>query len=698
MLCIFITGFISPAIAQSADQSEVLKPLLDVLEDEHAREKFIKALKSNQDTLADSAPSGDQKQRVSLARQLADFTRGASEDAVAIGTNFWNDLSGVSDLFRSDVRFDRSAIYNILFYLLVTVLTVLIWAWLARRYLLSMLQRFQKRFENSGTLGAALIIVVYIVVEITALVSAFFLGQIISVILAPDNTISISQTLFLNAFIISGFVVVVVRILTGIADGKYGVLKLGATRQKIVLRANSLVRVLVYGIGFVVPAIINLTTLSVGQGLRVGTYTVAAIIAVSLIRAFRQINEGNDDNHSAKLYNTLLPLVAYVYVIAAYLIALARPVLFIELVGLATFKSLIVLIVSAGALRILVSVRRIQIKVPEYMPIDREKFTGRLTFLLKPISRFIAIIVFIAAIIGLLGIWGVLDVQSWLLRSQIQLIMSGVLSGFLVLIVCGVVWALVSSWLDFQISEKMSDEDNDVRSATLYALFKNAITIAVIVFGGMIALSELGVDIGPLIAGAGVFGLALGFGAQKLVQDIISGIFIQLENAMNVGDVVELGGVVGKVEKLSLRSVALRDVRGIYHIIPFSSVDAVANYMRIFSYHVEEVGIAYKENTQDGKDALQEAFNRLTESEFKRDILGPMEMHGVIGLGESSVNLRVRIKTKPGKQFDLGRYYTELVKNVMDERGIEIPFPHTKLVLSNESIKDVSKRVISGED
>ena len=142
-----------------------------------------------------------------------------------------------------------------------------------------------------------------------------------------------------------------------------------------------------------------------------------------------------------------------------------------------------------------------------------------------------------------------------------------------------------------------------------------------------------------------MLGLAIGFGAQKLVQDIISGVFIQLENAMNVGDVVGAGGITGVVERLTLRSVSLRDLSGVYHIIPFSSVDAVSNYMRTFSFHVEEVGIAYKENVSDGKAAMQEAFDRLMQTEHKPDILAPLEMHGVTGLGDSAVLIRARIKT-----------------------------------------------------
>nr|WP_281354741.1 mechanosensitive ion channel domain-containing protein [Roseospira navarrensis] len=200
--------------------------------------------------------------------------------------------------------------------------------------------------------------------------------------------------------------------------------------------------------------------------------------------------------------------------------------------------------------------------------------------------------------------------------------------------------------------------------------------VGLIVVTSMLALSELGVNIGPLLAGAGVLGLAIGFGAQKLVQDIITGAFIQVENAMNEGDVVTVGGTTGVVEKLSIRSVGLRDVAGTYHLIPFSSVDAVSNFMKGFAFHVAEIGVAYRENVPEVKALMQVAFERLLETDHGSVIIGELEMHGVTALGDSSVVVRARIRTQPGSQWAVGRAYNEIVKAVLDEHGVEIPFPH----------------------
>ena len=166
------------------------------------------------------------------------------------------------------------------------------------------------------------------------------------------------------------------------------------------------------------------------------------------------------------------------------------------------------------------------------------------------------------------------------------------------------------------------------RERTLLSLFRNAFTIALGILVMMLVLSELGVNIAPLLAGAGILGLAVGFGAQKLVQDIITGAFIQFENAMNEGDVVTVGNITGTVERLTIRSVSLRTLDGAYHLIPFSSVDSVSNFMKNFGYHVANIGVDYNENIPEVKKAMQDAFDRLKQTDHGEHIMGDLEMHG----------------------------------------------------------------------
>src|SRR5690606_9091077 len=132
-----------------------------------------------------------------------------------------------------------------------------------------------------------------------------------------------------------------------------------------------------------------------------------------------------------------------------------------------------------------------------------------------------------------------------------------------------------ASWIEYRLNPDANGAEATPRVRTLLTIFRNAVAITLIVLTTMVVLAEIGVNIAPLIAGAGVLGLAIGFGAQKLVQDVITGVFIQLEGAINVGDLVTAGGTTGTVEKLTIRSLGMRDLSGVYHLLPFSSVDTV---------------------------------------------------------------------------------------------------------------------------
>jgi small-conductance mechanosensitive channel len=218
------------------------------------------------------------------------------------------------------------------------------------------------------------------------------------------------------------------------------------------------------------------------------------------------------------------------------------------------------------------------------------------------------------------------------------------------------------------------------REKTLLNLFKNAFSIALAIFGTMLALAQIGVNIAPLLAGAGVVGLAIGFGAQKLVQDIITGIFIQFENVMNEGDAVEVAGRSGVVEKLTIRSVTIRDMSGTIHLIPFSSVDQVSNMVRGFSFYVAEVEVAYDSDIEAVKQALRDAFDALMATDHSAVILDDLDLQGLIALTPASMKLRARIKTLAGKQWGPGRFYSETVKRLFAERGIRTPTPRVSYI------------------
>jgi len=291
---------------------------------------------------------------------------------------------------------------------------------------------------------------------------------------------------------------------------------------------------------------------------------------------------------------------------------------------------------------------------------------------------FLIVAAFVADVIGLINI------TSWL-QTQVGIeATASIISTFIILLVAFLIWLAMSSWIDYRLNPEFGSVATS-REITLLTLLRNAGTIAIVIITSMFALSELGVDIAPLLASAGVLGLAIGFGAQKLVQDIITGVFIQFERAINVGDVITLNSTTGTVERLTIRSVSLRDVHGAYHIIPFSSVDMVTNYMREYAYYVCDMGVAYRENTDEVREAMLDAYTELAKNEtYSKDILEDMTWMGVMSFGDNAVVVRTRMKTVPGTQWALGRAYHDIVKKIFDERGIEMPFPHRTIYFGED--------------
>jgi len=218
------------------------------------------------------------------------------------------------------------------------------------------------------------------------------------------------------------------------------------------------------------------------------------------------------------------------------------------------------------------------------------------------------------------------------------------------------------------------------RADTLTHVVRDITRTVILAIGLLMILSELGLDLKPLLAAAGIGGLAIGFGAQNLVRDMISGFFILLEDQIHVGDVVELAGVSGEVAEVRLRTITLRDLSGNVHVIPSGIVDKVKNMTREFSYYVVDIGVAYREDVDEVMAVLKEIADGLrADPAYAADILEPLEMLGVDQFGDSAVMIKCRIKTQPSQQWRVGREMNRRIKKTFDERGIEMPFPHRTL-------------------
>ena len=225
-----------------------------------------------------------------------------------------------------------------------------------------------------------------------------------------------------------------------------------------------------------------------------------------------------------------------------------------------------------------------------------------------------------------------------------------------------------------------SDENHmeqEKRAKTLIGIANGVIIVALWTIFIMIFLKELGIDIGPILAGAGIVGLAVGFGAQELVRDAISGFFLLLENRVRAGDVAIVNGTGGLVENINLRTITLRDLAGVVHTFQNGKIDTLANMTKEWSAMVFDIGIAYKENVDDVIEIIQEVGDSLqAEDEFKEKFIDSMEIFGLDKFGDSAIIIKARIKTVPSAQWTIGREFNKRLKAAFDAKGIEIPFPH----------------------
>lgn len=218
------------------------------------------------------------------------------------------------------------------------------------------------------------------------------------------------------------------------------------------------------------------------------------------------------------------------------------------------------------------------------------------------------------------------------------------------------------------------------RVSTLLPIARNVVNCALLTIIAITVISELGINVMPLMAGAGIIGFAIGFGAQTIVKDLITGFIIIFEDLIQVGDVVVVGGKGGLVEKITIRKVQLRGLDGSVFTVPYSEISIIENMTKEFSYYLFNVGVAYRENTDDVIAELRDIGEQMQKEELYKDkILEPLEVLGVDGFADSAVIIKVRFKTLPLKQWEIGREFNRRMKLRFDEKGIEIPFPHQTL-------------------
>jgi len=716
-------GFAQDAVSQSNTDASVSEEtaadaLLKILEDPAERDALIEELKKarakSEATVDDEGASNEaapiEQENQPLSTVLAQYTTAMAEDLDGYVHKAAQILSGVTRLLKGEITINTErAIYGGLNVLFLLVCASIVY-WFGQKLFRRFQGRMASKYSRSSWFSRGFVLIMLSVVDALTVFLSCILA--LGLFLVPFVLLERQDYLLdaaLDAFWAVGISRVVLRFVFSPFQSALRPLPFSDEYAHFWYRKLFQISIVLgYGLLLAVPYVNIASSFVIGNALRFVLVAGTTLYTIGLIYRSREWVAEGVSGYAERMSNSLARQtvtgigylwhwIAMAYVSTLFMLWFTRPFDAIEIAVRSTGFS--VLVIMIGFLISLAITKPITngIRLPDNVKRTLPALEGRLNAFVPTILKFLRFIVFLSTVLVLLDIWSVTNFSIWLMSSQGENFVGRFLSAILVIVVAFAIWLAVMAWIDLRLRAR-SGYVVTARERTLFQLFRNAFTMVILVMAALLALSEVGINIGPLIAGAGVVGLAISFGAQTLVKDIITGAFIQIENAINEGDVVTVAGVTGVVERLTVRSVRIRDLDGTAHIVPFSSVDMVANFMRDFSYHVAVIGVSYDTDIRKAKAAMVEAFERLKASDTGVNILGDLEMHGVTMFGDSAINIRARIKTLPGEQWGVGRAYNEFVKDVFDETGIEIPFPQVTYHMAGGYDVPVRKKVRPKQD
>lgn len=303
-----------------------------------------------------------------------------------------------------------------------------------------------------------------------------------------------------------------------------------------------------------------------------------------------------------------------------------------------------------------------------------EMGVGRLRVYVRLLNALGQALIAAVGVYTLAKIWGVVAIDHLFESAAMRSLLSNSVTVLLVLFLAAMVWEAINIYLAHVL--RQANSNNHTRAKTLLPIIRNIIIAVFAGLFGLVLLSELGINVTPLLAGAGVIGVAVGFGAQSMVKDFLTGFTIILEDIVRVGDVVNLAGASGSVEKITLRKIQLRDFAGTVFTIPYSEIKTIQNLTKDFSYYVMDIGVSYSQSIDRVVAVLRSIDEDLRKDDsFSFMIMEPLEIAGLDKFGDSAVFIKARIKTQPIRQWAVGREFNRRMKIAFDEAGIEIPFP-----------------------
>lgn len=682
----------SPPPEPSAEQKKAAYgALADVLENEGSRKELVDQLRKAaatppQETVPAITPPEVTEQKTVL-ENVTDVSRRYGDALASRFAQLYRNLIG-----SPHKPFNPDTFSNAARHFLMLAAAIFAFYWLVRLCAWPLYRRMgrwgrKKNQQKSSWLHLPLMIASAFIIDLLLLVLTLFVGQQLADHLnAGNKTIAFQQALFLNAFALIEFFKALLRLIfcPRVPELRPFNIRNDSARYWA-LRLSILSGLIGYGLLVGVPIISNQVNIQFGALANVLIMLCITVWALYLIfhnkKAITQSLLHLADR-SLPFFSLFIRAFALVWhwLASAYFVVLCFFSLFdpgnsLKFMMGATFKSLAIIGVAAfvsGLLsRWISKTITLSPQVQHSYPELQKRVNGWMSASLK-VARILTVCV---AIMLLLNAWGLFDFWNWLHYGAGEKTVDILIRIALILFFSAVGWTLLASLIENRLVSDIHGRPlPSARARTLLTLFRNALAVIISTITIMIVLSEIGVNIAPLLAGAGALGLAISFGSQTLVKDIITGIFIQFENGMNTGDLVTIGPLTGTVERMSIRSVGVRQDTGAYHIIPWSSITTFANFVRGIGSVVANYDVDRHEDADKAKQALRDAVEELMEMEDIRGlVIGEPSFAGIVGLTNTAFTLRVSFTTQPLKQWTVRFALDSMVKKHFDLAEVRMP-------------------------
>ncbi|CAI0932185.1 Small-conductance mechanosensitive channel [Serratia quinivorans] len=675
-------------VDQSQQQKASYAALADILQDDKARAALIGHLRQAADESANSPPKTEASETPeSLSDNLSNLAQG--------GISSVNQrLNSLQKLIDSGPKrsFNPDSFFRALGYFLLTVAVTFALFHLIRRLIRPLYKRMGSWGHNAklqqgpwyklptAILGA-------FAVDLLVLLLALAAGNLFARHVNADSaTILRLQTLFLSAFAVIEFFKAVLRL---IFAPNFDYLRpfpfSDASAHYWNQRLAWLSGLIGYGLMVVVPVVATQISYPAAAAANLIIMLALTLYAVALILRNRkpiqrQINLLAE--RSMAFFSIILRGLGHVWhlLAIAYFLVLFTLSQFdignsLRFMMTATVKSLVV--VGLGALLSGMLTRWIfrRISLPDDVNRRYPMLERRINSYIPNGLKILRVIVVLAVTLLLFDAWHLINLYQWAGSENGEKIIGGLVHILLIVVIAVFSWTLMASIIEHRLALELSNGIRpSARERTLLTLFRNVLAIVISTITIMIVLSQVGINIAPLLAGAGALGLAISFGAQTLVKDVITGVFIQFENGMNTGEYVTVSGITGTVERMTIRSIGLRDDYGVYHIVPFSSITTLANYAREFGVYRANYSVSRDEDIDRVHEVLRQAVDALKQDEqVMHFLVGEPVFNGVVALGDRSFTTRVTVRTQALKQWVVQYALDRLVKMHFDQADITMP-------------------------